>query len=133
MTTARDLIESALKLNRVLSQGKTMTAAEASDGLETLNQLLHSLKAEGADLGFADIDLNDEIPLPPEHVRAVRFLLAVDLAPEYSVELTPEVSIGAQNAKLILQAAYAQIPELGFDRGLKRRLDDWWGDDNHGS
>lgn len=121
MTTARDLIQSSLRLLRVVADEETMTASQAKDGLEVLNDMLHALKAEGADLGFADIESTDEMPLPREHIRPVRFLLAVDLAAEFASTLTPEVATTAQRARGLLQAAYRTVGKLTSDIALQDR------------
>jgi hypothetical protein len=48
MTTARDLITSALRKIQVLGNGSTLDPTEADQALETLNSLLSSFSAEGA-------------------------------------------------------------------------------------
>lgn len=48
MTTARDLIKSALRKIHVLGVGSSLSAEEAADGLEALNSMLSSFSAEGA-------------------------------------------------------------------------------------
>lgn len=42
MTTARDVIERACRLARVLGEGETLSAEGAADGLEALNQMIDS-------------------------------------------------------------------------------------------
>lgn len=46
MTTARDIIRGALRLNGALASGEPVPAAEALDGLETLNALMQSWSLE---------------------------------------------------------------------------------------
>lgn len=46
MATARDVIQRALRLARVLGEGETMTAESADDALEALNQMLDSWNAD---------------------------------------------------------------------------------------
>ena len=121
-TKARTVVQSALGLLRVVAEGETMSAEQATDGLRVMNEMLHGLKGEGINLGYADIELDDDLPLPNEHIRPVRFLLAVDLAAEYGSALTPEVSVGAQNGRKILRAAYRQIDTLKTDRALHSRI-----------
>ena len=123
MTTARDTIEGALGLLRVLDlEDGDMQAYQASGGLKALNNMLHGLKGHGADIGFASISLTDELPLPPEHHEPVEYLLAVRLAPRYSATLTPEVARDAQEALKTLQAAYRRVGTLRPDRALQNRL-----------
>lgn len=46
MATALDIIERALRLNKVLGTGETLTSDEASDGLDALNTMLESWSLE---------------------------------------------------------------------------------------
>lgn len=52
MTTARDLIEGALRLIRVKDAGESLPADEAADGLQALNDMLGSWNNEPALLYF---------------------------------------------------------------------------------
>lgn len=47
MATARDTIKGALRLIGVIASGETPTAAEQTDGLQALNEMLQSWSAEG--------------------------------------------------------------------------------------
>lgn len=53
MTTALDLIESALRKIHVLGKGSSLDSSEAQDALDTLNAMLSSWSAEG-DLVYAE-------------------------------------------------------------------------------
>lgn len=60
MTTARDLIEQAMKKINVLGVGSTLTAEDAADGLSTLNNMISSWSVEG---GFVYNDTRETFPL----------------------------------------------------------------------
>ena len=122
MTTARNLITKSLRLIRVIADEETPTSSQATDGLDVFNDMMHGLKAHGADVGWQSLSLDDEVPLPPEHIRSVRYLLAVDLAPEYSTQVTPEVAIGAEEGMRTMQSAYRRIGKLRPDEGLENRI-----------
>lgn len=55
MTTARALIEDVAKLINVIGAGEALPAADAKDGLNTLNDLIESLGLEG-DFLFAETE-----------------------------------------------------------------------------
>src|SRR3546814_9921080 len=92
MTTARVLITGSLRLLRVIADEEEPTASQLADGLSSLNDLLHSLKSHNADMAYQDITADDALPVPREHIRPIRYMLAAELAPEYGAQLTPEVA-----------------------------------------
>ncbi|TQV80320.1 hypothetical protein [Denitrobaculum tricleocarpae] len=123
MTTARDTVQGALELLRVLDiEDGDMQAYQAEKGLKQFNDMMHGFVGAGADVGWADLALTDELPLPREHHEHVRYVLAVRLAPGYSALLTPEVAKQAQDSLKILQAAYRRVGTLRPDRALQNRL-----------
>lgn len=62
MTTARDLIASALRLANILGEGQSPSADQASQGLETLNDILSGWNTDSLVLYSAD---NDQVALVP--------------------------------------------------------------------
>lgn len=50
MTTARDIIESATRKIQVLGRGQTLSADDAQNGLDALNQMLDSWSIEGGNV-----------------------------------------------------------------------------------
>ena len=121
MSTYRQIITKSLRLVHAVEGGETPTADEMSDGLETFNDMLTGLKADGVDLGIGRLGLDDDFPLAPEFERAVKFLLAIDLAPEYSFDVQPEVSINAAAGLAALRSAFVRLNTLKMDTGLRRR------------
>ncbi len=124
MTTARTVIKRALRRLAVTTIGQEPSAEEASDGLEALNDMLHGLKGEGGDVGFATLTLNDDLPVAREYIKPIVDLLMRELAPEFGVTLTVNQAEAASSARRILQAAFSEIPVLTIDRGLRNRLHD---------
>lgn len=121
MTTARVLIEQSLRLIGVTASGEPPTAEEINDGLDTLNQMVSGLEAEGVHLNFAPISLDSEVPVEDRFIESIKYLLAVRLSSEYGSELTPEIPIIALNGKAFLQTWFSEIPTLKMDRGLRNR------------
>lgn len=121
MSTYREIITKALRLVHAVAGGETPNADELNDGLDTLNDMLVGLKADGVDLQIGRLTLDDEFPLAPEFERSVKFLLAVDLAPEYSFDVQPEVSVNAAAGLAALRSAFVRIATLKLDHGLRDR------------
>ncbi len=122
MTTARDTIRGALRLIRAIDPTEDLEADDAATGLFAMNQMIHSWDSEGAIINYSDIELTDELPFPKSDHRNIRYLLAVELAAEYSLELTPEVATSAENALESITSKYGIQPESRPDLSITNRL-----------
>ena len=120
MTTALDLVTGAMRLIGALAAGEAASASEAQDGLASLNQMLHSLAHDGVDLGHVDLALASIVNLPGTHIETIRHMLALRLAPEYNLTLSPLVIRTADTGKAALQAIYADPEPMSIDSGLLR-------------
>jgi hypothetical protein len=60
-------------------------------------------------------DLTTQYLFPPAYAKAIRFNLAVDLAPEYGGLKDPTVAALAQGTKSKIMAANTEIPKLKCD------------------
>jgi hypothetical protein len=119
MATARDLITMSLRTIGVLHSGETPSAEEATDGLDTLNQLMNSWLYEGIDLEWKTLtSLNDAIVYPDDHIGPFRYNLAVALSPDYGVQVTPAVAALARNGYDQLRRQYLDNRELAVDNAL---------------
>ena len=68
-----------------------------------------------------DLTLNDTMPYPPEWMRAIRYNLAIDIAPEYGVTVAPEIAAIADSSLAVVRRVNLQIPQAVFDPLLMRR------------
>lgn len=127
MTTARDMIGAALRLLGVLAAGEEPAAAEAADGLDALNRMLHGWKARGVDIGHADLALGDAPALADEFTEGATRLLALRLAPEYGRTLDPALVLSAGEAWAALQMAHGAAAELAAEGGLLNMPGEGWG------
>lgn len=119
MTTAYSLVKGALRLIAVIASGEEPTASDMADGIEALNQMAQALRDDGIGLSWVDIALStEEIPVAASHIKALKYLLAVDLAPEYGVQPSPFVISQAEGGYRALQAAFTIVPDATFDTGL---------------
>lgn len=115
---ARDLITRSMRRINIIARGEVASAEEAEDGLVTLNDLLHSWETDGIHIGHTDLTLDSTIELPDSHIRGLRLLLAMELAPEFE-KIPDNVTIAqADRAKRQLIAEYMVIPDAQFDRTL---------------
>ncbi len=68
-----------------------------------------------------DLTLNDTMPYPPEWMRAIRYNLAGEIAPEYGVTVSREIIAIADAALATVRRTNLQIPQAVFDPLLMRR------------
>lgn len=119
--TARAVIKGALRLIRAIDVTEEPEADDLATGLEIMNQMIHGWQSDGIYIEYEDVELTDVMPFPKSDIREIRYLLAADLASEYGNELTPEVAVGAREAKASLQAQYGIQPESRPDLSITNR------------
>lgn len=122
MTTVRSIITDSLQNLTVTPIGQEPSAEEAAKGLKSFNNMLHGLKAEGADLGWSTLGLDDTVPVAPEYDQPITDALMRYLAMPFQRVLTANQAEAATSAKRILRAAFTEIPELTMDDGLRNRV-----------
>lgn len=62
-----------------------------------------------------DTDTNLSNTYPPEWIRALKYNLAVEIAPEYGVTVSPEIAALARESKDIIMRSMVSIPSANFD------------------
>lgn len=118
MTTANDLIGRAYRLANIVGREASVSARESSDGLDTLNEMLDYWRAsEQIDLGLFDVASSDTIPR--EVVEPLRYNLAIRLADEVGLDVSPVTFQKAEQMKADLRVP--NIPDLQIDTALLSR------------
>lgn len=80
---------------------------------------------------LAAFDLVTDVTLPPGYLKAMRYALAVDLAPEFGRAVPPEVAMQAQMSIAKLKVMNAPTVEMTVDpalTGSKRQVYNWRSD-----
>lgn len=121
MTTARDIVERAFRKLGIVASDEAMTADQADNGINALNDMMHGWLLDGIDIGHADLELADVFTLEPQFVEGCIYLLAERLSPDYS---TP-ANFSTSQFKQRLSAAFLIIPDSKFDRTLTRSRRSW--------
>ncbi|CAO3372888.1 hypothetical protein [Azospirillum argentinense] len=118
MATANDIITGALRLLTVIASGEAVPADQAKDGLTALNQMIAGLKMDGIDLGLSTLTQAAVVAVLDEEVKALRYLLAVDLAPEFGMAPPLIVAQQAETGRITLQARHAVVEPMTLDPSL---------------
>lgn len=122
MATAQDLIARTLRLIGAIEGGEDPSAAEAADGLDALNEMLHGWRKRGVDLNHLTLALGDTLKVDDSFLRGIRFNLAVEIAPEYGSPAAPWIQAIAHDTFAAFQAHTFEFnDDLKVDRALHPR------------
>ena len=69
-----------------------------------------------------DLTLADDLPYPPEWIRALKFNLAIELSPEFGFTASPELVALAQESKAIVMRSMVTVPLAKFDALLPTNM-----------
>lgn len=87
MATVASVVKRAFRLLGLTQSGEEPTAAEASDAVQALNEMLHGWALEGVDLEHSDVAYSDTFPYQEEYREPIAYNLAVLLADEYGKDV----------------------------------------------
>ena len=119
--TPNDAIKSALSLIGVLAEGETPNAEQASDGLDALNDMISSWEMVGLSIGHTTVAINDTMSIPAQYNKAIKYNLALELAPNYEIEPPMIVALHARQGYAALYADNHDIEKRVFDTTLTSR------------
>lgn len=123
-TTAGDMVRAALRLCQAFDAAEDPEPHDNATGLGMLNDMLWAWNGNGICPDMtADLALTDEVPVENAHRLAVRYNLAVLLAPEYG-DVTAANAALAVSTMTTVRAFYAvaNVDDrlLTVDTGLLR-------------
>ena len=119
MANVAQLINRSLKLINALEEGENPTNEMQNDALNALNDMLNDWVDRGIGVDQGDLILTDEFPVDGADARAIRYNLAVELAPEYGSNIPPTVFNIAGETYNRMKAKYFTVKEIEFDSSLK--------------
>ena len=100
METAGTIIIDALQEIMVAATEQPVQPVEMSNAMRYLNRMMASWEGEGIAIGFTPIlSSGDLVTIPATANEGVVFNLALKLAPQYDVLITPHQSKNAKEAK----------------------------------
>jgi hypothetical protein len=128
-TSNFQIIQDALGLLGVLQETEVMSSEQGMHGLRVLNELMADWEQDGIDLQYYEqVSLAEDVPVPAHALLAVKYYLAMALAPFYGRQVPPEfVSIGAEKyARLVRDSVVAQLRPVDLSH---LPLGEGWGSD----
>ena len=106
MTTARDIIEQAYRKIGIVAADEAMSADQAANGLNALNNMMHGWAIFGVDVMHSDLALVSEFPLLPRFREGAIYMLGARIAPEYGMAMDEGEFMRG------LQSQYMRIPTM---------------------
>lgn len=92
MASVAQIVTRALRLVGVQDAGEAPAAIDMASGIDALNAMCARIEADGIPMGWAPVALpSDDLPTPAEMDEPLAYMLAVVLADEYRVQLSPTV------------------------------------------
>ena len=119
MSNVANLINRSLKLINALEEGESPSNEMQADALDSLNDMLNAWNDKGIGVDAGDLTLTEDFPVDGNERRAIRYNLAVELAPEYGSNVSPFVYETAKDSYRWMQAKYTSISEVKFDTSLQ--------------
>lgn len=111
--TANDVVTRALQMVGVRAAETPITAAELSDGLDLLNDMLAEWQGSGLKLGYVPISTGtDELDLPEVCNMAVKSNLAIYMHPEYGKQVNPALAAAATDSYNQMVNALVRIGDV---------------------
>lgn len=121
MATAQKIIDRAFSKIGVKAAETPLTAAEISDGLDSLNDLLSAWDATGVLKGVAPVESADtDLEEPRYATGAIKAHLAIILAGEYGVPLSPSLIGEADHFMRYLVTASTNLEDVAFPSTLPK-------------
>jgi len=93
VATAAQVCKSILQKILVQDVEAPLDASEYQDTIFTMNNYMLDLDASGVTLGYTEVtNLSDEVTVPTGALRGVIYNVALEMAPEFDVPVTPALA-----------------------------------------
>ena len=121
MTTAREVILRAGRRAKITAGEESLTAAELTDALQLLNDMMHGFGPRGIYYAHTTLAAEDTVNVPDEQMRNLVLLFAEELAIDFGATLGELLATEVLNARNEMQAAYWVQPPADTDPLLRPR------------
>jgi hypothetical protein len=119
--TAGQVIKAALQRILVQASEADLEPDEYADAILALNVMMDSWRGDGIYLGYTQVDnVADIVTVPPGAIRGVIANLAIEVAPDYSGKISPELVMQADMGLKVCRKLGQQIIPSQFPSNLPR-------------
>lgn len=117
MATVSDIVLGAFRLCGIRDTDNTRT----SEGITAFNDLLRTMEYEGLLAYFTEYgSLTETINESVYIEKALKYMLAEAIAPEYNLQLPPAVTQQAFYLRTNIEAAISSVDEVVIDKAIRR-------------
>jgi hypothetical protein len=103
MTTVAELASKSLRLILVKSAPLELTSQETDDYIQSLNDYMLALEADGIDIGYTEVSAGtDVVTVPKGAIRGIAANMAIEVAPEYGTQVSPAVVEAAREGMRVM-------------------------------
>lgn len=115
METAKTVINDALQELIVQASEQPIEAVEFYTAVRYLNRMMGEFAADGIPLGYTDVSSpSDPITVASGAINGMVYNLAMNLATQYDIIVTPELAMKAANAKNVMVKIANQISPSSY-------------------
>lgn len=113
---ASQLIRDALVLLNVIRETETPSAEQQATGSRHLNEMLAEWEADGKPLQYVPVGtVTTTLTIPDGSIRAVKYNLAVAMAPSFGATVSQEVIAIAMAGAALISKITAKEPSMQLD------------------
>ena len=120
MATARTVITRALRRAHIVGDGQTPAGEQLAGGLDTLNDMLEAWHDEGIPTGLRELEADTVLAIDRGAMRTITDNLAVELADDAGLQVTPVLLTRAERGRASLIARYLIVKPAKIDRALRQ-------------
>ena len=115
MTTMREVVEDALEEINVKTAEVALTNDELQSGIRRCNDMLTEWDDAGIIVGYNPVTNGDDtIEVERNAVGAIKYNLAIRMAPSFTKIVTPSLAKNAEDSLMRLKASNAFIGDVAF-------------------
>lgn len=104
MATVARIVKASLQRILVQADEAPIEASEAQDFIDSMNEYMFALDAEGVTLGYTEVSgLGDEVTIPTGALRGLIANMAIEVSPDYKGAVTGALELAARDGLKVMR------------------------------